>query len=140
MATGTDYYILHSISPMSKQQHRPTSSRDKIRSTVITVTPEKQRMLEKIPMLKKKRSLANAKRARYASSTSPELAQDDLHLLLNSNAKADNSVTDSEKSSNEEDSSHINVNSIDVNCYVVANVFPRYFVSQINVDSIEVNS
>ena len=88
MATGTDYYILRTISPMSRQQHGPTSSRDKVRSTVITDTPEKQKMLEKIPMLKKKRSLAGAKRARYASSTSSESAQDDLHLLLSSNAKA----------------------------------------------------
>ena len=91
---------------------------------VITDTPEKQRMLEKMVMPKKKRCLAGAKRARYASSTSytRKSAQEDLHSLLSSNVKASDSVTDSEQSSNEEDSSWINVNSIEVNCYVVAKV------------------
>ena len=55
------------------------SSRAKVRSAVITDTPEKQRMLKKMLMPKNKRSLAGAKRARYASSTSSESAQDDLH-------------------------------------------------------------
>ena len=121
MATAMDHYILHSISPfipMPKQQHRPAYSRAKVRSAIITDTPEKQRMVEKILMPKKKRSLADAKRAKYASSTSSESIQDDLHSLLSSNAKASDSVTDSEQSSNEEDSSQINVNSIEVNCYV----------------------
>ena len=98
MATRTDRYILHSISPMLKQQYRPTYSRVKVRSAVITDTSEKQRMLEKILMSKKKRSLAGAKRAGYASSTSSESAQDDLHSLLSTNAKASNFVTNSEQS------------------------------------------
>ena len=58
---------------MPKQQHRPMSSRAKVRSAVIADAPEKQRMLEKMLMPKKKCSLAGAKQTRYASSTSSEL-------------------------------------------------------------------
>ena len=120
-ATGTDQHILHSISSMPKQQHKPTSSRAKVRSVVTTDTPEKQIMWEKMLMPKKKRFLAGAKRARYASFTF-ESAQDHLHSLLSLNAKAIDSVTKSEQSSNEKDSSQINLDSIEVNCYLVANV------------------
>ena len=55
-------------------------------------------------------------------STSSESEQDDLHSLLSLNAKANDSVTDSEQTSNEEDSSQINVDSIEVNCYAVEKV------------------
>ena len=88
----------------------------------MTDTPEKQRMLEKMLMPKTKRSLAGAKRAKYASSTFSESEQDDLHSLLSLNAKASDSVTDSEQTSIEEDSSQINVDSIEVNCYAVEKV------------------
>ena len=130
MATETDHYILHSISPMPKQQHRPTSSRAKVRSAIIIDTAEKHKMLEKMLMPNKKRFLAGAKRARYASSTSSELAQDDQHSLLSSNAKASDSVTDSEQSSNEEDSSRINVNSVEVNCYVAIVITKKHYFKQ----------
>ena len=50
------------------------------------------------------------------------MAQNDLHLLLSSNGKASDSLTNSEQSLNEEDSSQIIVDSIKVNCYVVAKV------------------
>ena len=98
------------------------SFRAKVRSAVITDTLEKQRMLEKMLMPKMKRCLAGAKRARYASSTSSKSAQDDLHSLVSLNGKANDCVTYSEQSSNEEDSSQINVKSVEVNCYVVAKV------------------
>ena len=107
---------------MPKQQHKPTFSRAKIRSAVITDTLEKQRMLEKMLMTKKKRCFAGAKRARYVSFTSSESAQDHLHSLVSLIARADDCVTYSEQSSNEEDSSQINVKSIEANCYVVAKV------------------
>ena len=71
---------------------------------------------------KKKRFFAGAKRARYASSTSFEWPQDNLHSLLSSNANVNDSLTDSERSSYEEDNSQINVVSIEANCYVVAKV------------------
>ena len=79
-------------------------------------------MLEKMLMPKKKRFLAGAKRERYAGSTSSESAQNVVHSFLSSNAKASDSVTNSKQSSNKEDSSQIKVDSIEVNCYIVAKV------------------
>ena len=73
-------------------------------------------------MSQKKRSLAGAKQERYASYKSFELAQDDLHSLLSSNAKGSDFMTNSEQSSNEKDRNQINLDSIEVNCYVVAKV------------------
>ena len=115
-----DAVILHTISPMPKQQNRPTTSRNKMRSAVITDTPEKQRLVEKNPSRPKRRRLAVAERRR-TGSTSSDSAPDVKQSL--SSSDEDVSITESETSSDGENTDEVlSLNSIYLNCYVVAKV------------------